>query len=99
MDSKYWAALIIIAGANCVWVVLMSIALRRRRYPAVHKMVFTLLDDAYANGHSEPGERCHGMSPDEIAYDMTLYAPDCENLRPEFLTPYVRAWMQQKGLE
>jgi hypothetical protein len=62
-------------------------------------MVFTLLDNAYANGYFEPGEQCHGMTADELAYDMTLYAPDCENLRPEFLTPYVRAWMQQKGLE
>lgn len=56
------------------------------------------LDSAFTNGYFEPGEQLHNASPDEIAYDLTCFAVDFEDARPETLTPYVRQWMRQKGL-
>lgn len=63
------------------------------------KMVFTQLDYAAQNGYFKLGEHCHGMSADEIAYDMVCYCEDCKNLRPEFIAPYVREWLRGRWLE
>lgn len=88
----YW----FIVGAMMITYIIYVIE-RSRRF-SKRRAVFGNLDSAFANGYFEPGEQLHNASPDEIAYDMTCYAPEFEDIRPETLTPYVRQWMQQKGL-
>lgn len=74
------------------------IAIRYFRQTKTRRAVFGNLDSAFTNGYFEPGEQLHNASPDEIAYDMTCYAPEFESARAETLTPYVRQWLRQKGL-
>lgn len=89
------AAAYLAIGAIAIFIIYL---LKRGIGHYIRKSVFANLDNAYQNGYFNEGEQLHNASPDEIAYDMTCYAPDFEGNRPETLTPYVRKWMQQKGL-
>ena len=60
--------------------------------------VYNNLDFAAQNGYFEPGEHCHDMTADEIAYDLACYAADLDDRRPEELTPHVRRWLKKRGL-
>lgn len=69
----------------------------RRRSTLLRGIVFDNLDSAAQNGYFEPDEHLHGMSPDEIAYDMVLHAVDCSEFVTPELTPYVRQWLRERG--
>lgn len=61
--------------------------------------VFANLDNAYAMGQFDPLDGyLHGMTPDDIAYDLTCYAADLEHRKHSELRPYVLQWMQYRGL-
>lgn len=64
----------------------------------LRKMVFANLDSAAQNGYFEPGEHCHDMSADELAYDMTAYAADLESCHCWQLVPYVIEWKRKRGI-
>lgn len=82
-------------GAAIVLVALFS---RWRIRTALRRAVFGNLDSAAENGYFEPGEYCHDMAADELAQDLTTYAADLEDERPETLTPYVVEWRNKRGL-
>lgn len=66
----------------------------------VRSAVFHDLDSAYSNGYFTQDGYLNGMSPYEIAYDLTCYSADFDYKRtkPHKLVPHVRVWLYQKGL-
>jgi hypothetical protein len=94
MTFEYVRAFVVIATIVAALLVIMTCnggADPRR------KLVFDNLDAALEGGQFEPGNCLDGMSPDEIAYDMTMYAEGCENYRPEDLALYVHEWQRERG--
>lgn len=93
MTEAMWTAVYVIGFITFVW---LAIAL----WPGdpVRALVFSNLNSAEGNDYFQPGEYLDGMSPDEIAYDLTQYAATCEGYQPTQLSPYVREWMQLRGL-
>lgn len=79
---------------------IVSIALEAwSRRNTLRASVFVNLDHAYAGGQFDPLDGyLHGMTPDDIAYDLTCYAADLEHRKHSELRPYVLQWMQRKGL-
>lgn len=94
MMQGFWNALTVVAVVNLAYVV-FALWPRNR----VRRSVYDNLDSAMANGYFEPGEQLHDASPDEIAYDMTCYAPDFEGTSPVTIAPYVREWARGRWLE
>lgn len=70
---------------------------RLKRSSLLRGIVFSNLDSAARNEHFQDGGHLHGMSPDEIAYDMAQNAVDCSEFTTPELTPYVREWMRKRG--
>lgn len=93
MTEAMWTAVYVIGFINALW---LAIAL----WPGnpVRALVFSNLDSAQGNHYFDPGADLDGMSPDEIAYDLTQYAATCERYQAVQLSPYVREWMQLRGL-
>lgn len=91
--------------SNAMWiglgaVVLISVATvalgARARINELHSIVFDHLDNAAENGHFAKGEYLDALSPDEITYDLIMYAELCGGYQIDELTPYVREWLQRR---
>ena len=52
------------------------------------KQIDQELNTAITNGYKELLE----MQPLEVAIDLTYYSPECEDLLPEELLPFVTDW-------
>ena len=94
MTANGWlVAVVLVAigvpGAVLAWEVLAE----RRR---LRLAVFADLDSAAANAAFEPGGYLDGYTPQDIAYDLKLYAEDCEYYHESQLLPHVRAWLYVK---
>lgn len=78
-------------------ILLISLLTHARRNAATRKRVFANLDHADVNGYFAKGEWLDGATVHDIAYDMTLYAADCEDLDASYLVPYVQEWLDRRG--
>lgn len=68
-------------------------AIQRRR---LRTAVYGNLDAAWDSDHFfAPGGYLCDMTPGEVAYDLSCYAPDLELERPETLLPYVNEWIDK----
>ena len=74
--------------------VFLFVVYRRRQGNKLRKAVFFALDHSLRNGYLD--DVVTG-SPDELAYDLTVYWSHLASARPEELTPYVRQWLRRKG--
>lgn len=95
MTFAHWKAVVVYAVAAGAAVLIGLVAGWYEKRGRVRSIVFSDLDNAAENGYFGPGKQCHGMSPDELAYDLVCDASNCENFRPEQLTPYVREWLRK----
>lgn len=87
-------ALAVLLGA-LLWI---CVARGPRGNGLTRKLVFDNLEHAWSEAHFERGGYLQGMTAAEIAYDLTCDCPDCSNLDPSYLEPYVREWLRYKGL-
>lgn len=99
MMHDQWTGLAMYAVASGAAILIGVIGGWRSDRRRIRRQVFENLDSAYRNGYFEPGEYLNCMSPDEIAYDMTVYAEDCAPMEGPTLAQYVREWQYQKGME
>lgn len=93
--TNVWAALAMIAMVCIVVTVMLDSHERRTK---LQRLVFDNLDSAAANGYFASGEHCHDMTTDELAYDLTCYAPDLEGVSSVALVPYVEQWKLTRGV-
>ena len=60
--------------------------------------VFVNLDSAADNGYFNLGEYLNGMTPEDVAHDLTCFSEDFGGDDASRLEPYVRQWMISRGL-
>lgn len=77
----------------------VALGLLAMRPNPVRAIVFSNLWSALKGGQFEPDGYLDGCGADEIAYDMTLHAPDCEGFWADELTPHVRDWAREAGVK
>lgn len=94
MTQAMWIAIGIIVAAQ-IGAIAAGVFWKRWR---LRRVVWSNLNAAYANGYFEPGEQCHDITAEDLAYDMVCYASDCEDFAPYELLPSVRTWLSWKGL-
>lgn len=85
-------------GAVAALVVVVVGCVKIEKWHRLRRTVFSNLATAHESGLFAPGEYLDGMSVEDIANDLTLYAEDLSGELPSKLEPHVRAWMRQKGM-
>jgi hypothetical protein len=86
-----WAALLVAPGA-LAWAFVYA-----AKRNDVRALVFSNLDSAYEGGQFEPDGYLFGVTADDLANDLTLYAEDCSGMLESELLPHVRAWMRARA--
>jgi hypothetical protein len=96
MTASAWLIVTVLVAIGVPAAVLAHELLAERR--RLRRAVFADLDDAAANAAFEPGGYLDGYTPQDIAYDLKMYAADCEHYHETQLLPHVRAWLYHRGL-
>lgn len=93
--NKVTLALCLMAIASAIigFVVDRAVTRRMKRAELRH-LVFANLDSARLHGYFRPGELLHNATPEELAYELTLYAEGLDDKDPDTLLTYVREWVQ-----
>lgn len=94
-----WIALFVVWCIPIVWVIRTECTEHCIRIAAdTRYKVFQELNAAREGRQFEPYGYLHGGTPEEVAYDMALYAETVAGYSEADLLPHVRDWMTMWGL-